>query len=103
MLTLDVGNDNLIELQNLKNTATDVVDTGATCELRLKDRGGNDIPGQAFPIAMSHIADGLYQGVLSDALQIRANRKYIVVVTADGSSGEAGLWEVEAVARTRRS
>lgn len=96
-----IGNSNIIELQALTNAATDVVDTGATVTVTLKDSAGVNVVGQTWPATMTHDADGLYRAILEDDLAITVNGHYTAHIEAVGTASEVGHWEVAVKARTR--
>lgn len=87
------GNSNVLEVQDLKNTVTDLVDTQATVQVTLYDRQGNTVGGQSWPATMVHVADGLYRVTLNSALAINYNNRYEAHIEAIGKDGEIGLWE----------
>lgn len=101
MLTLYVGNTNVIELQGLKNSVTGTTDTAATVEVTLKDGAGVEIAGQSWPASMVHDADGTYRATLEDDLSLRKGGRYFAYVTATGSGGEVGNWVGECIASIR--
>jgi hypothetical protein len=102
---LYIDNNNVIELQSLTNDATGVVDTGATVTVTIQDTSGDSVAGQVWPATLSLVSEspltGKYRATLDYDLVLLANRKYRAVVTAVGSGGEVGKWEVPAVARVR--
>ena len=102
-LDIFIGNDNSIEWQLLTNTVTGVVDTGAIVSVTLKDASGVNVPGQVWPATMTHSAGGTYRATLDAALSLTANRKYTAHLDVDGSGGEVGHKEIEAIAKVRTS
>ena len=101
-VTLNIGNHHCIELRELTNAVTEVVDTGATVEVTLKDVYGAEVDGQAWPASMPHADAGLYRATLDSDLELIPEASYTAVIDAVGSGGEVGHWEVpiKAVVRT---
>ena len=98
-------NDNLIELDLLKNAATGAYITTATVTLTaIHDEAGNTVSGETFPKAMSYVAssNGKYQATVDKALAIVAGRNYIAIVDAASVSID-GHWELPLICRTRTS
>ena len=100
-LALYVDNNNVVELSGLTNSITDVVDTGAAVDVTIKDRLGVDVSGETWPVAMTHVAGGLYRATMKDDLPLTAKDVYTVVVHAVGSGGEIGHWECTMKAQVR--
>ena len=100
-LIIYIENNNVITLEGLTNSATDVVDTGATVTVTLKDSTGTDVVGQTWPASMSHVAAGTYRATLDSDLTLTNNRRYTAEIDAVGSGGEVGHWEICCTARVR--
>lgn len=100
-LTIYIDNHNVIELSGLKNSATNVIDTGATVEVTLKDENGNNVAGQTWPATMAHDSGGLYRATLDEDLDLTPLASYVAHVDATGSGGQVGHWEKAVTARTR--
>jgi hypothetical protein len=99
---LYIGNSNVVELQTLTNSVTNVIDTGATVTVTLTDTDGTEVTGQAWPTSMPHASpDGTYRATLEDDLVLVDTKKYIAVVDAIGTAGEVGHWEQKVIAATR--
>ena len=103
MNVIYLDNNHCVELQALTNSATSVVDTGATVTVTIKDAGGSDVEGQVWPATMSHVSGGTYRATLDHDLSLSANRTYYAHVDATGSGGEVGHWELPVHARVRSS
>lgn len=100
---LYVGNDNIIEVDGLKNDLTGTDLNGATVTVTLKDAVGANVAGGSWPLAMPHVASshGLYRATLGYGLSLVDGARYTAAITADGGSGLRANWSVECVARTR--
>ncbi len=100
MIRLFTANDMLIELDGLRDAASDVYVPNATVTARVYDEYGNDISG---PIAMGFVpgSNGLYRGVVENTLPLQEGRSYEVVVTAGGAGIPDGEWREFAVAEKR--
>jgi hypothetical protein len=97
-----IGNSNVIELQTLTNSATEVVDTGATVTVTMKDSAGEDVVGDTWPLAMTHVSAGLYRATMDDGLVLDHHDTYTAFVEAAGSGGEVGHWECDIRAENRK-
>lgn len=105
-LELYINNNNVIELQALTNTATGLVDNGATVTVALQDADGNAVVGQDWPASMSYVSgsEGNYRATLDSDLVMTPGRIYTAVVLVSGSgSGEVARWDAEFRAKTRRT
>jgi len=91
MATLSISSDNAIELRNLKNTLTNEVITTATVTVTLT-QNGSQVSGEVWPLAMPHIANGLYRAVLTDSLVLDTNLSYLATVVADNGAGQRKQW-----------
>ena len=96
-----LGNNTVVELQSLTNSATNVVDTAATVTCTVKDRAGVAVSGHTWPVSMPHVSAGTYRAVLDSDLGIVKGRSYTVEVDAVGTGGEVGHWECVVVAGAR--
>ncbi len=98
------SNDNLLEIDGLKNAATDAYIDDATVTVTLVDAEGAEVTGQSWPTTMSYVAssNGKYRAVLKDALSVTNLDRYTAKITADGGSDLLGYWEfpLSAIVRT---
>ncbi len=101
LLTLWIDNNNVIELQDLTNSVTEVVDTGATVTVTLQDSSGVEVAGQSWPAAMAHDTGGTYRVTLDDDLTLIEGRTYKAIVHAVGTGSEIGHWVCDVLARKR--
>ena len=99
---LYVGNSNVIELQELTNSVTDVVDEAVTVTVTLYDTTGTEVTGQIWPATMTHATGGTYRVTLDNDAAITAGKRYTAKVDASGTGGQVGHWEYCTVAQTRR-
>lgn len=98
-------NDNLIEMDLLKNSATETYINNATVTLTaIRDAAGATVSGETFPKAMTYVAasNGKYQAVVDKLLALVAGQSYTAVVDAV-SAGIDGHWELPLVAQVRTS
>ena len=91
MATLNKNSDNVIELRNLKDEITDVSITTATVSVTLT-QNGTEVSGQAWPLTMSHVANGLYRAILPNELVLNSNLAYVGTVVADNGDGQHREW-----------
>ena len=92
MLYLYLGSDNIVEVRNLTNQATGVIDTGASVVCTLTDRSGNEVAGATWPVSLTHVSAGTYRAVLPDDLVLIDKRRYIATIVATGSGGDKKTW-----------
>lgn len=97
-LKLYIGSGNVVEWQELTNSVTGVVDTGATMTVTLKDSAGEEVDGQVWPATMAHDAAGTYRATLEDDLDLTVGDTYTAEITVTGSGGEPGFRRVHAEA-----
>jgi hypothetical protein len=98
-------NDNLVMVENVKNSQTGEYINDATVQIfDMLDSDGNQVAGQSFPTACSYISgsNGRYAGTIKDTITVSLGSKYTVKVTADGGAGLRGYWEESLVVKTRR-
>jgi len=98
-----IGNSNVIELRELTNSVTELVDEGASVSVTLYDWADDEVEGEVWPVLMGHDTGGLYRATLAPTLELTPNLPYYGVVVAEGSGGEIGRWRVPMRARVRTS
>lgn len=101
--TLYVGNDTILEIDNLKNELTGAFLTAASVTVTLKDSTGANVIGDTWPKTLTYLAssNGVYRCTLLHALALVAGRRYTAVIVADGGAGLYASFTVDCVARTR--
>ncbi len=98
-----LDNDNLVELDELTNSATDAYINNATVTLTaIRDGAGATVSGETFPKTMSYVTDsnGKYQAVVDKAVVLVAGQPYTAIIDAE-SSGIDGHWELPLIAHVR--
>ena len=98
-----IDNHNVLELQALTKSTTNTADTTATVTVTVKDGSGTNVTGQTWPATMSHVSAGTYRVTLDADLSLTPNRGYVAHITATGTGGEIGHWELQLTAATRSS
>lgn len=96
-------NDNLVEVDELKNSATDAYINTATVTLTaIRDAAGAVVTGVSFPISMTYVAtsNGKYQATVDKAIALIAGHTYTAIIDAV-SGGLDGHWELPLVCRVR--
>ncbi len=98
------ANDNILELDGLKNDATSAFINDAAVTVTLVDSDDVDVVGQTWPTTMLYVAasDGIYRATLQDVITLEPDAKYTAKVTANGGAGLLGFFELPVVARIRR-
>jgi hypothetical protein len=95
MQRLVIDNNNVVELQRLRNSISGGPITDATVSLTVYDGAGVPVVGQIWPASMQHVSDGYYRTTLDSSLILRRGGTYYGIITADGSGGERGKWELQ--------
>lgn len=101
MASLYIGNSNVVELEDLKNSATNNIDTGASVQVTVLDEQEAEVTGQVWPVLMSHVSNGLYRATLDPAINLVAGTVFFLKVEATGSGGQTGLWKYKVIAQER--
>jgi hypothetical protein len=99
-----VGNDNLIEVLDLKNVATGSYINNATVTVTLKDAASVNVTGQSWPVTLNYVAasNGKYRATLVDTLPLVVDETYYATVVADAGDGLKATWaNVPVVAQQR--
>ena len=100
-----VGNDNILELDALKNEAAGTFLNSATVTVTVVDSAGTEVASQTWPATLSYVSssDGKYRATLEDVAAFVDGSKYTAKVSADGGAGLKGYWELPLRAQTRVS
>ena len=100
--TLFPDNDNLLEVDGLKNAATGAYLNSATVTVTLVDEDGNNVTG-VVDLAMDYVADssGKYRATLKDTLSLTAEERYAAQISANAGDDLQGYWEFELRTRVR--
>lgn len=100
---LYVGNDNILELQHLRDELTGDWLTTATVQVTLFNASGVEVGGDTWPKPMDFVADskGVFRVTLPHTLDLLPNERYTAEVTVDGGAGKQAMWPLECVARPR--
>lgn len=99
-----LNNDNIIELEGLKNDATGAFINDATVTVTLKDEAGAEVSGQTWPTTLLYVAasDGVYRATLQDVLSLTEKERYFAEVSANGGAGLQGEFVLPVQAEVRR-
>ncbi len=97
-----LANDNYLEVDALKNGATDAYQNSATVTATLKTSAGAEVAGQSWPLTLDYVAasDGTYRGILDDALSLVDGTTYVAHIEAV-SAGVTAHWEKQLQAQVR--
>lgn len=93
-------NDTLLEL-TITDEVTEAAIENATVEATVKTAAGVEVAGQSWPLSLSHVADGLYRGVLDAELDVAVGDNITVEVEIDGGSGRNNFFAVPVKVRQR--
>ena len=98
-----IGNQNIVELNELRDVAELGAIEDATVTITLKDTMTNTpVDGQAWPTDMVHTEDGQYRAVLAPDLDLYPNNQYLAVIDALTTGNIQGHWELRVTAKVRR-
>jgi hypothetical protein len=99
-----IDNDNVLEVNGLRNAVTDAFINNATISATLKDIAGVAIAGQTWPLTLPYVTDseGCYRALLANTLAVSNGKPYTLQITAAGSGLKAS-YSVIITAQTRRN
>jgi hypothetical protein len=100
---LHVGNDAILEVQNLKNELSGASLNAATVTVTLVDADGEQVTGDTWPKTMAYVAgsNGTYRCTLVYGLGLVDGERYTAQITANAGAGLRAVWDMECVARPR--
>lgn len=99
--SLYIGNSSVVTVSDLRSATTGDLVTGATVQATgLTTARGASVSGITLPLALSEVSAGQYRGSIPATVDIKANRLYLLTVTAE-SAGVTGQWVETLVAQTR--
>jgi len=95
--------DNLIELIDLTDVVNGNFVTTATVTVTLIDKGGTDVVGETWPLAMPYIAltNATYRVIFNDTLVLVPGDLYRAVIDANDGVNRQAHWEFPIRAETR--
>ncbi len=100
---LYLDNDNVLEVQQLRNdTSGDFLNT-ANVSMTLHDAGGDPVNGANWPLPLQYVdgSHGVYRVTLDRDLALTLNARYIARIAVDGGSELRASWSIACVARHR--
>lgn len=100
-----VDNDLVVELLNLTDSTTGVVDSGATVTIEtITNKAGTEITGPTFPVSMAAIGGtpGGYRALVPETASFKAGYTYTVDIKAV-SGASNGRWKPTVDAKIRRN
>lgn len=100
---LYLNNDNVLELDALKNGLDDSFINDATVTCTLQDEDGTEVAGESWPISMLYVAssDGKYRCTLEDGLMLSNDTKYVAIVNVDAGADLIGEFRLKLYAEYR--
>lgn len=98
-----VGNDMILEVAELRNTATGAYLNAATVTATLTDAAGVNLGGQSWPLAMVYVtgSNGIYRATLTYALQITARERVTATIAVNAGGGLRAQWVLDCIAADR--
>jgi hypothetical protein len=102
-MELLIGNDQTLTLEGLQDEVTSNYINDATVTATVKDRAGNAVSGQSWPLTLDYVtaSDGIYRGNLEDTLVLAPGVSYFVEISAVAGAGK-GFWRFARKAMERR-
>jgi len=97
-----VNTDMVLEVENLRDTVTDALITGATVTARVLDDLDVAVTGVPDPITLTEVVGGtgLYRATIPDTAAIVEDDSGTIVLTADGGAGLGREWTLTYTVRT---
>lgn len=104
VLILQDGNDAVLSLDGLLDSASGEYVHDASVRVTLRDQAGAEVPGQNWPVTMEYVTDtaGIYRCTLPAVLDVAPGDRLVASITADGGPGRYARWDVDVVCRRRR-
>ncbi len=101
--TLYVGNDTILEIENLRDEVAGVFIPDAEVTVTLKDSAGANVVGDTWPKTLTYLAssNGVYRCTMVHGLALVAGQRYSAAIVADGGNGLYASFTVDCVARAR--
>jgi len=100
---LYVGNDNVVEVDALRDGTKGPYINNADVSCGVFDDDGNPVGGLSFPLPLTYVegSDGRYRAILDKSLTIVKNEFYTVVVDVTALGGLDAHWELRVQGLTR--
>lgn len=100
---LYVGNDTVLQMENLQDDIGGTFVGRADVQATLVDDQGNEVAGAIWPLSLVYLegSKGMYRLTLPYTLALTPNRRYVVQVVADAGPGLHAEWAMECVAKAR--
>lgn len=100
---LFVDNDNVLEIQGLKDEVGAAFLAAAAVSVTLSDEQGLAVQGADWPLSLAYVdgSRGEYRATLPYTLDLTANRRYTALIVADAGPGRHAEWSLGCVAKTR--
>ncbi len=97
-----IANDNIIELDELRDVDDAYQNAGTVTLIDVIDEGGNPVAGISLPLPLAYVAgsDGRYRCTLQDTAALADGATYLAIVTVD-AGGLQARFEIPFTARTR--
>lgn len=99
-----VENDNVVELDGLRNPVTGAFLNAATVDITITDSAGVEVAGETWPLSIPFVSgsDGIYRVVLDKVIEFIAGQRYTAVINAR-ESGLDAKWTLVYIAEVRDS
>ena len=99
-----IANDNLVNISDVTNIADNTYINNAIVTCVLKDAGGNDVAGQAWPVKAIYVAgsNGKYQANIEETVSICPGYKYVLHVDIVAFGSIKYHQEVDCIAQVRK-
>ena len=99
-----VNNDNVVELNGLRNPVTGEFLNAATVDITITDPDGVEVTGETWPLTIPYVAasNGIYRVILDKVIDFIAGVRYTAVINA-AESGLDAKWTLTYLAQVRDS
>lgn len=92
----------VLSLSGLKDRDGVVLEDATVTLVSLKDAAGTDVAGLTYPLALSHVADGLYEVSIPNTISVVARGVYKAKIKAV-HDGRTATWTETAIAKEREA
>ena len=92
MAVLKLNSDNTVGQTDVTDTITSALVTSGTMEFTLKDRAGNEVTGETWPLSLPYIEAGHFRGNLKDTLTLNTRLTYTGTFVYDDGPDKHREW-----------
>lgn len=100
-----VGNDMVLDVENVRNALTGIAISDADVQLTLRDQASNAmVSGESWPKTLAAVPGqpGRYRCTIPYTLSIAANQRLVAEIDIDAGPGLRATFEIAVVVKPRR-